>query len=68
MPRGETERELAPESATCLSESLYDPNGLPEPEDFHNLVMALTQPYSTIVMLAGLSGLSKGEIEAVAAK
>ena len=41
---------------------------IPEPEEFHNLVMALTQPYSTIVMLAGLSGLRKGEIEAVAAK
>ena len=40
----------------------------PSREEFHNLVMALTQPYSTIVVLAGLSGLRKGEIEAVAAK
>ena len=38
---------------------------VPEPEDFQNLVMALRQPYSTIVILAGLSGLRKGEIEAL---
>ena len=38
---------------------------VPEPEDFQNLVMALKQPYSAIVLLAGLSGLRKGEIEAL---
>ena len=38
---------------------------IPEPEQFQNLVMALKQPYSTLVILAGLSGLRKGEIEAL---
>ncbi len=36
-----------------------------EPEGFQNLVMALGQPYSAIVMLAMLSGLRKGEIAAL---
>ena len=36
-----------------------------KPEQFQNLVMALEEPYSTIVMLAGLSGLRKGEIAAL---
>ncbi len=38
---------------------------VPEPEEFQNLVMALRQPYNAIVILAGLSGLRKGEIEAL---
>ena len=41
------------------------PRRVPEPEEFQNLLMSLRQPYSTIVMLAGLSGLRKGEIEAL---
>ena len=38
---------------------------IPKPEDFRSLLMALNQPYSAIVMLAALSGLRKGEIEAL---
>jgi integrase len=38
---------------------------IPKPEGFQDLLMTLKQPYSTIVMLAGLSGLRKGEIEAL---
>ena len=38
---------------------------IPKPEEFQNLVMALKQPYGPIVMLAALSGLRKGEIEAL---
>jgi len=41
------------------------PKRVPEPEEFHHLMMALREPYRTIVMLAGLSGLRKGEIEAL---
>ena len=35
------------------------------PEEFHRLVAALPQPYSTIVSLAGLSGLRAGELAAL---
>ena len=38
---------------------------IPHPDDFQNLMLALKKPYSTIVTLAGLSGLRKGEIEAL---
>ena len=38
---------------------------IPKPEEFQDLLLLLNQPYSTIVTLAALSGLRKGEIEAL---
>lgn len=35
------------------------------PEEFHRLIMTLKQPYSTVVILAVLGGLRKGELEAL---